>query len=186
MKITNFQTLQCWDGVKNSLFLRIFTDEGIIGTGEPYSIGPNKAVISFIESIQSWFIGQDPTRISWLLERTRNDIRWPIGATGWAALSGIDHALWDIAGKARGVPTYMLLGGKFREKVRVYHGVDGQSIQELKDEAHILTEQGYKAFKISFYNKDWREKPWNQVLREGVERIEALRAAVGLDAHSLP
>ena len=182
MKITDIQTLQCWDGIKNSLFLQVFTDEGIVGTGEPYSIGPNKAVIGFIDSTKSWFVGQDPTRIAWLLQRARNDIRFPVGAAGWAALSGIDHALWDIAGKAKGVPTYMLLGGKFRDKVRVYHGVAGQSPEELTDGAHSLTERGYTAFKISFYNRDWRSKPWNRVVREAVERIEALRTAVGPDA----
>ena len=72
--------------------------------GEPYTIGPDEGILALLESVKPWFVGQDPSRIEWLLRRARNSMRFPQGPVGWSALSGIDHALWDIAGKAAGLP----------------------------------------------------------------------------------
>ncbi len=181
MKITDIRTFHCSDGVRNNVFLQVHTDEGIVGVGEPYTVGPDEGVLSLIESIKPWFIGQDPSRIEWLLRRARNTMRFPLGPVGWSALSGIDHALWDIAGKAAGVPVYMLLGGRHRNKVRVYHGVSGSTPEELAENGLALVEEGYTALKTSPYAGDWRARPWNAVVRGAAERLEALRGAVGPD-----
>ena len=181
MKITDIRTFHCSDGVRNSVFLQVHTDAGIIGVGEPYTIGPDEGILGLVDSIKPWFIGRDPSRIEWLLRRARNTMRFPLGPVGWSALSGIDHALWDIAGKAAGLPVYMLLGGKFRDKVRVYHGVQGAYPAELAENGLALMEQGYTALKTSPYGPEWRSQPWNSVVREGARRLEALRGAVGDD-----
>ena len=181
MKISDIQTFHCSDNLRNNIFLRIHTDEGIMGIGEPYTVGPDEGVLGLIESIKPWFIGQDPSRIEWLLRRARNTMRFPLGPVGWSALSGIDHALWDIAGKALGMPVYMLLGGKHREKIRVYHGVGGSTPEELSENGRTLVEEGYTALKASPYSGDWRTKPWNSVVSGASERLEALRDAVGED-----
>ena len=119
MKITDIRTFHANDGQRNNIFLEIHTDEEITGVGEAYSIGPDRSVISIVEEMKSWFIGQDPSRIEWLLERAKNTMRFPLGQVAWSAISGIDIALWDIAGKAAGVPVYSILGGKTRDRVRV-------------------------------------------------------------------
>ena len=181
MKITDIRTFHCSDGSRNTIFLQVHTDGGIVGVGEPYTIGPDEAILALVDSIKPWFVGQDPARIEWLLRRARNTLRFPQGPVGWSALSGIEHALWDIAGKAAGVPVYMLLGGRFREKIRVYHSLNNTTPEETAERALALIDQGYTAFKTSPYPPDWRSMPWNRVLRESARKMEVLRATLGED-----
>ena len=182
LKITDIRTYRCHDGARGSLFLQVRTDEGLTGVGEPYTIGPDEGIVGLVESAAPWFVGQDPSRIEWLLRRARNTMRFPLGQVGWSALSGIEHALWDIAGKAANLPVYMLLGGRFRDRVRVYHAIYDPTPEKLAETAQALVAQGYTAFKTTPYPPEWRLKPWNEVLRESARRMEALRKAVGPDA----
>ena len=179
MKITDIRTFHANDGQRNNIFLEIHTDEEITGVGEAYSIGPDRSVISMVKEMKSWFIGQDPSRIEWLLERAKNTMRFPLGQVAWSAISGIDIALWDIAGKASGVPVYSLLGGKTRDRVRVYHGIYGDSPSAVGEHARELMSEGYSAFKTSPVPSNWREMPWRQVLREADERMSSIRDAIG-------
>ena len=190
MKITDIQSYHCHDGTRNSVFLQVLTDEGITGSGQPYTVGPDEAILAAIESSKHWFVGQDPSRIEWLLRRAKNTMRFPLGPVEWSFLSGLDHALWDIAGKAAGVPVYRLLGGPTRDRVRVYRQLSGDSPESLAEQATDLLAEGYTAFKVSPYPPGWRRKPWLLVVRSAAERLEALRAAVGegpdlaVDIHS--
>lgn len=181
MKITDIRTYHCSDGRRNNIFLQVFTDEGITGVGEPYTVGPDEGVLGIIENMRDWFIGQDPSRIEWLLRRARNTMRFPLGQVAWSALSGVEHALWDIAGKAAGVPVYMLLGGKFRDRVRAYHAIYDPDPEKLAESALSLMDEGYTAFKTSPFPPGWRDMPWNRVVREGAHRMEVFRKAVGDD-----
>lgn len=181
MIIREIRTYHAHDGTRNSIFVQVLTDEGITGVGQPYTIGPDEGVLGTIESIKPWFLGQEPSRIEWLTRRARNNMRFPLGQVAWSALSGIEMALWDIKGKASGLPVYMLLGGKVRDRVRVYHGVQGSTPEELAENARDLLSQGYTAFKI-FPCPGYAEKPWSQVLRESTARLEAVRKAVGESA----
>ena len=161
------------------MFLQVHTDEGVTGNGQPYSIGPDEAIVATIDAMNPWFVGQDPSRIEWLLRRAKNTMRFPLGQVAWSALSGIDHALWDIAGKVAGEPVYSLFGGPTRDRVRVYHGTHGDSPESLVERALELGDEGYSAFKTSPFPPNWPELPWGQVLREAEARISALRDAVG-------
>ncbi len=180
MKIIDIRTFHCHDGTRNSVFLQVRTDEGIWGMGQPYTIGPDEAILGTIENMKGWFLGQDATRIEWLLRRARNTMRFPLGPSAWSALSAMDQALWDIAGKAKGVPVYMLLGGKFRDRVRCYAAIYNETPEALGETAaRLKAEEGYDAFKTTPYPPGWRTMPWNRVLREAARRMEALRKAVG-------
>lgn len=179
MKITDIKTFHANDGQRNSIFLEIETDEGITGVGEAYSIGPDRSVIAMIDEMKPWFVGQDPGRIEWLIRRAKNTMRFPLGQVAWSAISGIDLALWDIAGKAAGLPVYSLLGGKTRDRVRVYHGIYGDSPEEVGEHAVRLMDEGYSAFKTSPLPSNWREIPWRQALREAEHRMSAIRDAIG-------
>jgi galactonate dehydratase len=179
MKITDIKTFHAHDGQRNNIFLEVETDEGITGVGEAYSIGPDRSVISMIDEMKPWFIGEDPSRIEWLIRRTKNTLRFPLGQVAWSAISGIDLALWDIAGKAARVPVYSLLGGKTRDRVRVYHGIYGDSPADIGEHALQLMDEGYSAFKTSPLPSNWREIPWRRVLREADERMAAIRNAIG-------
>ncbi|NJN81168.1 MAG: mandelate racemase/muconate lactonizing enzyme family protein [Caldilineaceae bacterium] len=99
-----------------------------------------------------------------------------------AAISGIEHALWDIAGKAAGLPVYRLLGGKCRNKIRVYQSPRGNSPEELAENALALIEKyGYTAIKMGPLPGGWEKMSWNRALRETERRVAAVRDAVGDD-----
>ena len=179
MKITKINTYHAGDGRRNNIFIEVETDEGITGTGEAYSIGPDKSVISMVEEMEPWFIGQDPSRIEWLIRRAKNTMRFPLGQVAWSAISAIDIALWDVSGKVAEVPVYVLLGGKTRDRVRVYHAIYGDSPKLLAENAQQLIEEGYSAFKTSPVPSNWRELPWRQVLQMADERMRTIRDAIG-------
>lgn len=179
MKITDIRTWHAHDGSRNNLFLQVFTDEAVTGVGEAYSIGPDEGVIGVIENMKPWFVGQDPGRIEWLTRRARNTMRFPLGQVAWSALSGIELALWDIMGKARGVPVYRLLGGPTRDRVRVYHAIYDPDPARLAENARALLAEGYTAFKTTPFPPGYRDMPWQAVVRESARRMGELRKAVG-------
>jgi galactonate dehydratase len=108
-----------------------------------------------------------------------------------AAISGIEHALWDIAGKAAGLPVYMLLGGKCREKIRVYQSAGGNEPRQVAESAKALVEKyGYTAVKMSPHPARGNAQPYNAVTRAAGQRVRAVREAlgpdvdIGVDAHA--
>ena len=106
--------------------------------------------------------------------------RFPGGMVLNAAISGIEHALWDIAGKAAGLPVYRLMGGKCRNKVRVYQSPHGNTPEELADNAlKLIGTYGYTALKTFPFPPNWQAMPWPQALRQVDKRMAALRNAVG-------
>jgi galactonate dehydratase len=152
------------------------------GIGEAYSVGPDLATQAAIHDFEEWIVGQDPMRIEHLWAMMYNGTRFPPGPTILAALSGIEHALWDIKGKALGVPVWQLLGGAVRDRVRVYQNPGGASPQELAERAAALIERyGYTALKLSPHPPGSEKLPWNAVVRGAAERIRAVRDAVGPD-----
>ncbi|MCC6456656.1 MAG: mandelate racemase/muconate lactonizing enzyme family protein, partial [Caldilineaceae bacterium] len=130
MKITDVQACvigrqEAYSGGSVWTFVRIYTDEGIVGTGECNSGGPGYsgfATKAAIMAMKDWLIGEDPFNINFLYEKVRRQGRYggSLHAPLIFALTGIDNALYDIVGKALGVPVYKLLGGKFRDQIRLY------------------------------------------------------------------
>src|SRR5918992_772307 len=127
-------------GNRNRGLIKVETDEGIHGWGEAYSIGPDLSVKPIVDYMAPWFVGEDPRRIEYLMMKTMQQFRFPPGGTGLAAISGLEHALWDISGKAAGLPVYMLLGGHVRDRVRVYQGIGGATAEGAAEAAHGLHE----------------------------------------------
>ncbi|GAI74194.1 unnamed protein product [marine sediment metagenome] len=111
MKITDICCLIGNAGNRNILFVKTETDEGITGIGESFSVGPDLAVAETINYLKEWLVGEDPRNIEYLWALMYQGLRFPPGSVGLAAISGIEHTLWDISGKALGVPVYRLLGG---------------------------------------------------------------------------
>jgi galactonate dehydratase len=107
-------------GARNWLFVKVYTDEGITGIGE--CSGWPRVIETAIQDIKSILVGQDPTHIERLWQRMHVSLmgHGMLGTVGAGAMTGIDMALWDIKGKALGVPVWNLLGGKVRDKVRIY------------------------------------------------------------------
>jgi galactonate dehydratase len=135
----------------------------------------------WVDYFEEQLIGRDAMDIerNWAL--MYQGARFPIGSSGLAALSAIDQTLWDIKGKALGLPVYRLLGGEVRDRIRAYHGVHGESPKDLAENGKRLTSAGFTGLKTSPLPDDWRERTWNSAVDEGVRRFEALRKAVGDD-----
>jgi galactonate dehydratase len=182
-------------GNRNIPFVRVLTGEGLHGVGEAYSIGPDRATVAAIEDLAEWLIGRDPLDIEGLWQLMVAGSRFPTGSVVTAAVSGIEHALWDIKGKALGVPVYELIGGKCREKVRVYQSVGGRTPEELAENAaDLVATRGYTALKMFPFDRGddplWHDMGLSQAMKGAEARIAAVGDAVGegvdigLDAHA--
>lgn len=114
MKITNIECYPVWGGARNFLFVVVDTDEGIYGVGETGITGRELAIIGTIEHFKPLLIGQDPGRIEHIWQLLYRGGFFPAQRIAGAAISAIDIALWDIKGKALGVPCYDLFGGRVR------------------------------------------------------------------------
>ena len=149
---------------RSRALIKIETNEGLHGWGEAYSIGPDLAAEPIANYIFELIKGEDPRRIEYLMLKLHQQFRFPIGGVGLAVISAVDHALWDISGKAAGLPTYMLLGGSVRDRVEVYLHLGGKSGKEAADHAGRLNENwGVTVFKTSPYRIDMLANRWGMV-----------------------
>ncbi len=182
IRITDIKVFPVGAGTRNFVFVKVETDQGIHGIGEAYSCGPDEATVAAIQDFKTWLVGQDPRNIEHLWATMYNFTRFPGGMVVNAAISGIEHALWDIAGKAAGLPVYMLLGGKVREKVRVYQSARGDDPKAVAESAKGLVETyGYTAVKMSPFPANGNALAYNRVTRVAGERVRAVREALGPD-----
>ena len=182
IKITDIKTFLVWNGSRNWVYVKVETDQGISGIGEAYSVGPDEATVKVIEDYKLWLVGQDPRNIQYLWDLMYNTTRFPGGSITGAAISGIEHALWDIAGKAAGLPVWALLGGRVRNKVRTYQSIGGSTAEEAAANAvRLVDKYGYTAVKMSPHNPGDNAMPYNQVTRIAGQRVRAVREAVGPD-----
>lgn len=167
------------------LFVRVESADGAVGWGEASLEGHAEAVDGAFEAMRDRFVGADPRRIE--------DI-WQIGYRGgfyrggpvlMSALSGLDQALWDLNGKAAGMPAWQMLGGKVRDKVRAYAWIGGDRPHEIGAAAQARKEQGFSAVKMNATaDLDWIGTP--KLFDEVIERVQAAQAQgmdVGLDFH---
>ena len=132
--------------------VKITTDNGLVGWGETTLEGKPKSTWAAVEELAEYFVGQDPLRIEHHWQHVYRSAFFRGGNVLMSALSGIDQALWDIAGKYYGVPTYMLLGGAVRDRIRVYahwgiHGQTDAALAAAQARLDMLLAKGYTAFK---------------------------------------
>ena len=176
MKITGIKTFVAQFGSRPRALLKVETDEGIYGWGEAYSTGPDLSVEPIADYIFEMVKGDDPRRIEYIMMKLHQQFRFPPGGAGLSAISAVDHALWDISGKAAGLPVYMLLGGAARDRVRVYHGIGGRSGKELSDSAQRLHDEwGFTAFKTGPYLLDPDADRWGRVCATAADYFADIR-----------
>jgi galactonate dehydratase len=159
------------------LFLKVHTNAGLVGLGEPIVEGRPRAVQAAIKEIEPYLIGKDPRHIVHHWQAIYRHAFYRGGPVLTSALSGIDIALWDIKGKALGVPIYELLGGPTRKKVRLY-----AHASKLADLKKGLT-AGFTAFKTNpiFRRRYPRYIESPAQVNHAVEQFAALRKAAGDD-----
>jgi len=157
------------------LFLKIHTNAGIVGLGEPILEGRAKTCAEAVKEIEPYLVGKDPRRVVHHWQAIYRHAFYRGGPLLTSALSGIDQALWDIKGKALGVPVYELLGGPTRDKVRVY---------AHSNAAHVrgLIAKGFTTFKTSPAKK----KPMRYIetpaaVEYAAEQFAEMRRAAGKD-----
>lgn len=137
-------------GRTNLIFVEIRTNGGLVGVGEASLEGKTEAVVGAINDIAAYLIGQDPTRIEHHWQTIYRHSFWRGGVVIGSALSGIEQALWDILGKALNVPVYDLLGGRVRDKVRLYaNGPRGTTAEEIAESCGHLVAAGWGALKLA-------------------------------------
>ncbi len=183
MKITGIKTVIVNAVHRNWIFVKVLTDQpGLWGWGEATLEWKTRAVTGAIDDLAPFLIGQDPMRIEHLVNTMTRFSFWPLGSIGLTAVSGIEHALWDIKGKALGVPVWQLLGGRVRDSVRVYTHlrrgsasarVSGSDISAFCDAVQETVEMGYDAIKLGFVPYTGYDAPL-----KAVQHTEKLASAV--------
>ncbi|MDY7544597.1 MULTISPECIES: galactonate dehydratase [unclassified Cryobacterium] len=171
-KLTTYSVPPRW------LFLKIETDEGIIGWGEPVLEGRAATVAAAVEELSDYVIGKDPRNIEdiWTVLYRAGFYRG--GGIHMSALAGIDQALWDIKGKALGVPVHELLGGKVRDKIRVYSWIGGDRPSDTAKAAKDAVERGFTAVKMNGTEELQFIDTWDKV-EKCIANVTAVREAVG-------
>lgn len=160
------------------LFLKISTDEGIEGWGEPIVEGRAATVEAAVTELSDYLIGRDPMQIEDLWQVMYRGGFYRGGAIMMSAISGIDQALWDIKGKYFNTPIYNLIGGACRDKIQVYSWIGGDKPHEAAEAAMERKAQGFTAVKMNAtselnYIDDYRK------ITDAVERVASVRQACG-------
>lgn len=204
MKITAIETYVCNARMRNWIFIKVVTDQpGLWGWGEATLEWHTRSVVGAIEDISQLLVGQDPRRIEHLWQMMYRQHFWHgDNIVRGTAISGIDIALWDIAGKIHNVPTYELLGGKVRDYVRLYCHLGGGKMEDFYETraddskrfaelALQAVEEGFTAFK-SMAVPETMSLEGLEPIKYAEANVRAMREAVGdhidimVDCHARP
>ena len=171
----------------NWVFIKVYTDEGIDGVGEATLEYKEKALLGAVEHIKEYLVGQNPLDIERHYHDIHRDAYWRGGPVLMSALSAVEIALWDILGKYLKVPVYQLLGGKCRDKARIY--VNGwfagaKTPEEFGEKAKIAVQRGVTAMKWDPFGKNYMNIS-SADLRSAIRCVEKVREAVGPDVDLL-
>jgi len=189
VKITAVRPLVVNARMRNWVFVKVETDEGLHGWGEATLEWKTATVVGAIEDCSRFVIGEDPARIEHLWQMMYRQYFWRVGIEGMSAISGIEQALWDIRGRALGVPVYELLGGRVRDRVRVYDHLGGgrmegmyesETPEQFAERALMVRERGYTALKFMAVPRTEPVEGARSV-RRAESLVRAVRDAVGPD-----
>ncbi|MFX3619107.1 MAG: galactonate dehydratase [Sporolactobacillus sp.] len=175
MKITSYELFQVpprW------LFLKINTDEGISGWGEPVIEGKAKTVKGAVEEMMDTLVGTNPMAIEDHWNELYRSGFYRGGPVLMSAIAGIDQALWDIKGKYYNAPIYELMGGKVRDKIRVYSWIGGDRPTDVGEAAKRLQESGATAIKMNA-TEELQYLDSYEKIDAVLERVAAIRESVG-------
>jgi len=160
------------------LFLKIETDEGVAGWGEPILEGRAETLAALIGELSDFLIGRDPRQINDIWQMIYRNGCYRGGPVLMSGIAGIDMALWDILGKVHGAPSYALLGGAQRNRIRTYIWIGGDRPAALIAEAKAAREHGFSAVKMNVCEELTAIDSLRRI-DAIVERVSALREAVG-------
>ena len=190
MKIANVKTVVVNAEMRNWVFVKVETDEGLFGWGEASLEWKTRSLLGAVEDFTPMVVGEDPTRIEHLYQKMYRQSFWRVGVIGLSAISAIEQACWDILGKSLQQPVYRLLGGAVRDRVRMYTHLGGGDMravyesqlsadpQVFVDRALEVVARGYTAVKVLITPPT---ESLNSIVayRYAEKMMEALRLAVG-------
>lgn len=188
MKITRLETFVLGTPWRDLTYVRVHTDDGLVGVGETRMLGHTEALLGYLrEAAGHHVVGSDPFDVESLVWRMKHG---DYGRAGEVVMSGIgcvEMACWDIIGKALGQPVWRLLGGKVRDRIKAYAN-GWYTVERTAEEFHAaagrVVERGYRALKFDpFGPGKWELEPAER--RRSVELVEAVRDAVGPDVEVL-
>ncbi|MCY3979936.1 MAG: galactonate dehydratase [Chloroflexi bacterium] len=162
------------------LFLKVSTDDGYAGWGEPIVEGQAGTVRGAVEDMSDYLLGRDPRHIEDIWQTLFRARFYRGGPVMMSAIAGVNQALWDIKGKFHGAPIYDLLGGKVRDRVQVYAGISGDTPEEVAAQAQERKDEGLNAVKMGAVETVHYMDTF-QHIDEAVARVAAARAQVGND-----
>jgi galactonate dehydratase len=181
MKIIKLETLMANAGLRNYLFVRLHTDNGLTGIGEATLEWQEKTVQTLIhEWVEGRIMGCDPFDVESVIGNMIRD-QYQGGATVMTAISSVEVALWDLIGKACGQPVYKLIGGRYHKKIPAYaNGWYGgaRDPHEYAAMAKDAVQRGYQALKFDPFGTTWKEMSPHEI-EFTVELVSAIREAVG-------
>jgi galactonate dehydratase len=177
MEITN---LELFKVPPRWLFLKITTDEGLTGWGEPVVEGRADTVAAAVTELEYYLLGRDPDKIEDIWQVMYRGGFYRGGPVLMSAIAGIDQALWDLKGKRYGLSIHQMLGGKVRDRMQVYSWVGGDQPAQVASAAKEKQLQGYKAVKMNACAElHYIDSPAK--LDEIVQRVGSVREALGND-----
>ena len=160
------------------LFLKIETDEGLIGWGEPVVEGRAHTVAAAVDELSDYLVGKDPLQIEKHWQAMYRGAFYRGGPILMSAIAGVDQALWDIKGKYHDTPIHQLLGGQVRDRIKVYAWVGGDRPSDVVSSAQKAISEGFSATKMNL-TEELQVIDHLSKIDEAVERIASLRSAVG-------
>ncbi|WP_320957769.1 mandelate racemase/muconate lactonizing enzyme family protein [Enterocloster asparagiformis] len=179
MKITGIEPILAGG---RYLFVRVHTDEGLIGLGECGAWAYQEATVSVLKQMEKMIVGQDPLRTEFIWNALSRNLHFR-GSVTQSAVSGIDIALWDLKGKYFQVPCYELMGGKVREKIKIYVNARAGDAKGMAAEAKKLADQGFQSIRFSIGHPKDENGRCGENFTSLVTRVEgtmkAVREAVG-------
>ena len=160
------------------LFLKIETDEGLIGWGEPVLEGRAHTVATAVDELSDYLVGEDPLQIEKHWQAMYRGAFYRGGPILMSAIAGVDQALWDIKGKYHDAPVHQLLGGQVRDRIKVYAWVGGDRPADIVASAQQAVADGFSATKMNL-TEELQVVDHLSKIDDAVERIASLRSAVG-------
>lgn len=174
---------------KNLVIIKIYTDEGLTGLGEAFGTGKALTEEAAAAEFSRWLEGKDPTEVLRNWYAYYRGSRYPLGTATLSMLSAVEQALWDISGKAAGLPIYKMLGGPVRDRIRLYgssylihkNNWDDENLENYAEGCREAVRRGFTGIKITPQPPGWNVKSSRQVLAESIERVRIAREALGPD-----
>ena len=174
MKITGIEPILAGG---RYLFVKVHTDEGLIGLGECGAWAYQEATVSVLKQMEKMILGQDPLRTEFIWNALSRNLHFR-GSVTQSALSGIDIALWDLKGKYFQVPCYELMGGKVREKIKIYVNARARDARGMAAEAKKLADQGFRSIRFSIGHPKDENGRCGENFTSLVTRVEGIMKAV--------